>query len=148
MTRVRRMRTLQRVIDRKQQAAARDLDRVRRELHHHRARLDELAGYRNDYETDYLISMRAGFNAVCVQDYRVFLGRLDEAIRRQRELVDGLLREVQRSTEIWEREHRHSEAVNRLFTRLRDLDLVVRETREQRDADERAARSDAGRNRR
>ncbi len=140
------MQVLHRAMDLRQQAAARRLEGGRRELSLLQARLDELTTYREEYLKDYRQSMRTGFQAVAMQDYRHFLGRLDQAVNQQRALVEAAAARARQLTEGWRQEKVQTQVMGKVVDRCRVEEEQGRERREQRECDDRATRGRGGRN--
>lgn len=141
MSRVKRMQVLHRAMDLRQQSAARRLEAGRRELSVQQARLTELLAYREEYLTGYRQSMRTGFQAVAMQDYRRFLGHLERAVEQQRQLVAALATQARQLADGWRHEKMQARVMAKVVDRYRIQEAQHRDCREQRESDDRVARA-------
>ena len=83
MTRSKRMRPVQQLAQSREQKAVQKLGQSQQHLQAQQAKLEELRAYRDQYARDFEAWGGAGLGAIRMQDYRVFLSRLGEAIRQQ-----------------------------------------------------------------
>ena len=58
---------------------------VLRELQKQETQLDELINYRNQYLNAFKTASESGLSAIQMQDYRIFLQRLEDAIQQQQQ---------------------------------------------------------------
>jgi len=138
------MQAVHRAMDLRQQTAARRLEVGRRELSAQQARLEELMAYRDEYLEGYRRSMRTGFQAVAMQDYRSFLSHLERAVTQQRQLVAAMAAQARQLAEGWRQEQRQARVMAKVVDRYRIEERRSRESREQRECDDRLRRGDEG----
>ena len=103
-------------------------------------KLAELEAYRNEYAEGLRYKTDAGLNALQMRDYQAFLGRLDEAIRQQRQILEGLQAEAEQARQGWLQEKRHLSALVKLNDKHRQREYADDERREQAETNEHALR--------
>lgn len=113
---------------------SRAMARAQRRLDEEIERLDELETYRGSYRSQ--ASPAAG--SMQWTDYRNFLGRLDQAVAMQSNIVQEArqTRDVQRAR--WLERRRKKESLERVVERFRDEESAERERRLQATDDETA----------
>ncbi len=134
------MEPVVRVAGRREEDAARELAQQRELLARHEAQLQELLGYRNEY----LERLRdqagsVGVSASRLQDYRVFLDKLDTAIRQQERIVAHQQREVDRFHQRWLELRTRCNAMDKAVERMRREERREADRREQSESDEHAS---------
>lgn len=140
MTRSKRMQPVQQVAEGREQDAMHKLGQSQQYLDAQRAKLEELRAYRDQYTRDFADSGEGGVNATRMQDYRVFLNRLGEAIRQQEALLAQCENQHEENRRQWVDSRSHSQAIDKVVQRYRSEEQQVRERREQRELDEHASR--------
>jgi flagellar protein FliJ len=140
MPRTRQLKTAQRVLDDEQRRKAQTLAHSERQLNESEAKLAELQGYRADYLRDFASRAGGGMNAASARQYQAFLGRLDEALRQQSELVTRARAQQAEHLSTWRGVAQRSAAVDRAVARGHTEEQRRFERREQVDSDERAQR--------
>jgi flagellar FliJ protein len=106
-----------------------------------RARLEELRAYRDQYARDFELSGGTGLEAARIQDYRVFLNRLGEAIRQQETLLEQCCSQHEQTRQQWIETRTHSQAIDKVVHRYSREEHRQQDLREQKEQDERALRS-------
>lgn len=140
MTRSKRMQPVEHVAKGREQDAMYKLGQSQQYLDAQRAKLKELCAYRDQYANDFAASGENGFSATRVQDYRVFLGRLGEAVRQQEALVAQCEAQHEQTRQQWVTSRSHSQAIGKVIERYRAEENIVQERREQQEQDERSQR--------
>ena len=106
---------------------------VLRELEKQENQLDELINYRNQYLNAFKTASEAGLSAVQMQDYRIFLQRLDDAIQQQQQNVINGQQSTQSSQAKWMDTQNQSKMINKVVeNRQQDENQQVKK-REQRE---------------
>lgn len=146
MTRSKRMNPLVHVAEHREQAAARRLGQVQQRLQQHQARLRELMGYRDEYNLKFQQTCSVGVDVKQLQEYRLFLGRLNDAIAQQHRVVASAERDVEHARTAWLGTRTRSQALEKVRERFVAAERQEAERREQADLDERSTQN-AGRNR-
>ncbi len=101
--------------------------------------LEQLKTYRDEYVKN-SIQDDGTMDAVKLQNYRSFLGRLGDAIRQQMTLLDHARAEFENRRLEWSAKRIEAESLGRAIDRFRSEELRDAERREQRDGDDAAMR--------
>ncbi|MCA1806069.1 MAG: flagellar export protein FliJ [Xanthomonadaceae bacterium] len=141
MTRSKRMTPVVKVAENREQAAARILGEARQRLEQQQRKLDELGTYRDQYSSEFQQRSGQGMGVACLQDFRVFLARLNEAIEQQQRLVERCRQESERQRLNWLSTRTRTQALGKVVDRYRREERHQAERREQLDTDERALRA-------
>jgi flagellar FliJ protein len=123
-----------------EQTSARALAQARARVDSAAQKLAELETYRNEYIEGLHYKTRAGLNALQMKDYQVFLGRLDEAIRQQQQVLAGLEHEAGHARQSWLQEKQRLRALDRLNDRHRQKEQADHDRLEQAESNEHALR--------
>lgn len=143
MKRSERMAPVQRVLDGTERERARDMGAAQRGLGAAEARLQELQQYHMDYVRGFQQTARAGGNVMALRDFQSFLGRLEEAIRQQEQIVAQARQSVAGSTRLWQNAARQVKAVETVVDKWQGDERRHEQRLEQKDTDERAQRQSA-----
>lgn len=109
-------------------------------LREHKNKLDELINYRSEYVEKMVSVGSVGIGAGQMQDYTMFIHRLDEAIVFQRNQIKLATQQLEVKQREWQAMHTRSEALNKVVDRYRIAEVHERDKREQNENDERAQR--------
>jgi flagellar protein FliJ len=101
--------------------------------------LEQLKTYRDEYVKN-SVQDDGTMDAVKLQNYRSFLGRLGDAIRQQMTLLDHARAEFENRRLEWSAKRIEAESLGRAIDRFRSEELRDAERREQRDGDDAAMR--------
>ena len=102
-------------------------------------KVQQLQSYRDDYLRN---SQSAGpIDAVKLQNYRMFLDRLGEALRQQLKLLDAARAEYEKRRALWSEKRIEAESLGRVVDRFRKEERHAADTREQREGDDAALRA-------
>ena len=101
--------------------------------------LEQLKTYRDEYVKN-SIQDDGTMDAVKLQNYRSFLGRLGDAIRQQLTLLDRARAEFENRRLEWSAKRIEAESLGRAIDRFRSEEQRDAERREQRDGDDAAMR--------
>jgi flagellar protein FliJ len=140
MKRSERMAPVQHVLDGKERDRARDMGSAQQGLGAAESRLQELRQYHTDYLQGFQQTATAGRNALALQDFRQFLGRLEEAIRQQEQIVAQARQGVVGSTTLWRAAAQRAKAIESVVGKWQGEERRHEGRLEQKDADERAQR--------
>jgi len=134
---------LKELASRRRDVHARRLGEVTRERDEARRRLDLLVSYRSDYQGRLAQAGSRGIDRAGLQNYRAFLAQLERAIVQQEALLEGAEDNVQKARSLWAGERRRVDSFQALDER--HLSGIARNEarREQKMADEWAARASA-----
>lgn len=141
MTRSKRMQSVQHLAHNREQDAVRKLGESQQYLAAQQTKLQELRAYRDEYAKAFESSGGAGLDALRIQEYRAFLGRLNQAIQQQESLISQCSARHEQTRQQWLVTRSHSQAIDKVLERYRQQERQQEERREQRELDERAGRS-------
>ncbi|MGF6264067.1 flagellar export protein FliJ [Paraburkholderia youngii] len=122
-------------------AAAQRLGRAQRERNDVEAQLEALVQYRNEYYARFTESAQSGMPAGNMRNFQAFLDTLDAAIEQQRNVLAAASARVEMAKPDWQRQKQKLGSYEVLQARGEAAEAKVAARREQRDADEFAARS-------
>ena len=100
---------------------------------------EQLQSYRDEYVRN-STQANGTMDAVKLQNYRSFLGRLGDALRQHVKSLDAARLEFERRRALWSEKRIEAESLNRVVDRLRKEEQHVAQRREQRDGDDAAMR--------
>lgn len=129
--RARRLRKLIALVALEERVERAEMGRSQQALDSAVGRLDELNAYRATYSAMTRPGQR--MHAARWHDYRLFLARLDEAIRAQGEIVAGSRSGAERSRRSWDEKRKRLQSLEQLLERYVSYD-VARDERLQQDA--------------
>ena len=101
--------------------------------------LEQLKNYRSDYMTRSTTDP-AAVDAVRLQNFRMFLDRLGDAIRQQTEVVAGARADYEAKRMRWSEKRVEAEALGKVVERFRSDERRVQDKRDQNEMDEAALR--------
>ena len=140
MTRSKRMRPVQQLAQSREQKAVQKLGQSQQYLQAQQARLEELRAYRDQYGRDFEASGGDGLGATRVQDYRIFLSRLGEAVRQQEAVIAQCCARHEQTRRQWMESRGKSRAVDKLVDRYCLEENKQLDRKEQKEQDDRAQR--------
>lgn len=109
---------------------------VLREQQKQEIQLDELINYRNQYLNAFKTAGESGLSAIQMQDYRIFLQRLDDAIQQQQQNVINGRQNTQTSQLKWTDTRNQSKMINKVVENRQQLENQQVEKREQRELED------------
>ncbi|MCC8393183.1 flagellar export protein FliJ [Paraburkholderia sp. MMS20-SJTR3] len=121
-------------------AAAQRLGRAQRERNDVAAQLDALVQYRDEYHARFTESAQSGMPAGNMRNFQAFIDTLDSAIEQQRNLLVNANARLEAAKPEWQRQKQKLGSYEVLQARGEAAEAKVTARREQRDADEFAAR--------
>ncbi len=116
-----------------ERGAARDHGNVLRALQQHENQLNELISYRDEYLNTFNSAGANGISVIQYQDYSLFLRRLDDAIKQQRQLVTNGRADCDQSKSKWLEKRNRSKMVNKIVEKRQLSERQQQEKREQRE---------------
>jgi len=134
------MQPVQQLAQSRDQKAVQELGQSQQYLRAQQAKLEELRAYRDQYARDFEASGGAGLGATRMQDYRIFLGRLGEAIRQQEAIIEQCCARHEQTRQQWVEFNNQSQAIDKLVDRYRLEENKRLERQEQKEQDDRAQR--------
>jgi len=134
------MKPVQRVAESREQKAVQKLGQSQQYLDAQRARLEELFSYRNQYSEAFQKSSGQGLGANRLQEYRVFLARLNEAIHQQEANIAQCTCQHEQTRQQWVETRSHHQAIDKVVERYRSDEQKAKDRLEQQEQDERSQR--------
>jgi len=139
MTRTQRIQPVQRIVDDREREHAKTVALARQKVADAEAKLAELVRYREDYHRGFQKEAAAGASGLRLRDFRLFLARLDEAIRQQEQIVVRSKLEQEQQMRLWLESQRKAKALGIVVEKWRGDERRAAERQDQRETDERAA---------
>lgn len=136
--RSRRLEPIARIADHREQAAARDFGRLQEALVGQEQRLAELRAWWQEYADG--LDKQSGRGSGLMREGRLFLAQLNDAIERQRGLVEHARRDLEAARARWLASRMDHEALDKVVARCKDEEGRHARRGEQREQDECAAR--------
>lgn len=146
MDRSKRIKPVARFAQQQERDAASELGNCRNNLNEHEKKLCELIEYRDEYSRRFAENNMSSMDARVMQDNRVFLQRLNEAIEMQREQVNQGKHACNVQTETWLGRRSRANALDKVVQRYQLTDEKIKLKQEQREQDEYSARSGQNKN--
>lgn len=140
MTRAKRMKPVQSLVDGNERRLAQSLAAFERKTMEAEGKLQELERYRAEYEKQFSQRAGRGIGAVDLRDYQVFLARLAEAIRQQHAIVQRVRAERDAEHLRWQEAAKRAKALGHVVKQWQTEERRTFERREQHESDERAQR--------
>ena len=120
--------------------AARRLGQLISAEHNQKSRLKLLEEYREEYNQRFRVSSQAGMTPLAWANFMDFLGRIDEAIAQQRQIVTNSERETVQGQDHWREQNKRLKAIDTLSDRHTASERYLEGKREQKLQDEFSAR--------
>lgn len=117
--------------------AARQHGSVLNELKKQEQQLEELIGYRDQYLDTFSTVGRSGLSAIQLQDYRIFIRRLDDAIKQQKEMVLIGIRNSEESKGKWIDTRNRSKMIDKVVENRKLTESKSQDRSEQRELEDR-----------
>jgi len=134
------MQSVQHLAQNRERDAVKKLGESQQYLETQRTKLEELRAYRDQYAQSFESTGGAGLDAIRVQEYRAFLGRLNEAIQQQEAVVEQCAVRHDQARQQWMTTRSHSQAIDKVLERYRHAERKQQDRKEQQEHDERARR--------
>ncbi len=137
MTRSKKLQPVADLARQNERTAARQHGDVLRELQQHENQLNELLNYRQQYLTALNTAGQTGLSAVQLQDYRLFIKRLDIAINQQQQNVNLERQNCEFSQNSWMDKRNRSKMINKVVSSRQKTESQEQEKQEQRELEDR-----------
>lgn len=137
MTRSKKLQPVANLAKQNERTAARNHGNVLRELEQQENQLNELLNYRDQYLTALQTAGQTGLSAIQLQDYRLFLKRLDDAINQQQLNVSSERDNCESSQNKWMDKRNRSKMVNKVVSNRKKIEEQGENKREQREVEDR-----------
>lgn len=137
MTRSKKLQPVADLAKQNERTAARHHGTVLRELEQHENQLNELLNYRDQYLNALKTAGQTGLSAIQLQDYRLFLRRLDDAIKQQQLNVNTERQNCESSQNKWMDKRNRSKMINKVVNNRKKIEEQDAGKREQREIEDR-----------
>ena len=131
-----RLKPVQKIAGTREKTAAQRFGESQRNLNGHKAKLDELRQYHQEYMERFQKAMQAGISSAQLQEYRAFIAKLDEAIRQQEQMVTASQQDRSSKRNTWQQKHTRVMALDKVVERYKKAEAKTADKREQDEADE------------
>lgn len=98
--------------------------------------LDELVSYRDQYEKSFLSASQSGLSVVQMQEYRLFINRLDEAIKQQKQFVNNDQDKCEISQKEWMNKRSKCKMIDKVVENRQLTEHQAKEKTEQRELED------------
>lgn len=99
--------------------------------------LEELITYREQYSQSFLSASQSGLSAIQMQEYRIFINRLDEAIKQQQQYVNNDQHKCEISQKEWMNKRSECKMIDKIVENRQQVEHQEKEKSEQRALDNR-----------
>ncbi|THB72738.1 MAG: flagellar export protein FliJ [Gammaproteobacteria bacterium] len=136
MTRSNRMKVVHNYAQTKETEAATMASSSRNAFEQQKDRLSQLHDYRQEYWTKLSNTKSSHFNAASLQDYRIFISRIDQAIEQQQQVVNSAEQDHKIKQQDWMHKRTKAKAIETVVTNLEEKERKHAQKVEQKDMDE------------
>jgi len=140
MKRAQRLQMVQHVVDDQERRRAEALASSERRVSESEAKLMELENYHASYVRSFAMRAQRGIDAAVARDYQVFLARLEEAMRQQKQIVIRARAQRDGEKQTWQGAAQRAEVVGQMVRRFQSEAERTLDRREQSESDERSQR--------
>jgi flagellar FliJ protein len=136
MSRSKRMQPVAEMAQNNANDAAQILAIYQQRYYEKKSQLDELIAYRDDYALRFQQQGREGLNSLQMQDYNLFLERLNRAIDHQQAALKNACLDLDNRRRVWQEKHQHSRAIGKVVNRHRQQEQREKSRKDQRESDD------------
>lgn len=104
------------------------------------SKLNLLKNYRDDYSKKMQAELKAGRDVQHIRNFQLFLGKIDDAIHGQQQLVNDAMKRVQAEKKHWQDEEKKRMSFSKLEQRAEKVQQNKEAKRDQLQSDEHGAR--------
>ena len=132
-----RLRPVEQLAEKKAVTATEKMVSARNKHGSHELKLKELVSYRLEYLEQYQSRAKVGMQSGQLQQYQLFISKLDVAIEQQRIVIAQAHAVLEQSQTHWKHKHSHKKAINKAVERFKKQEVQAAEISEQAVSDER-----------
>jgi len=140
MNKSKRLQPVAEIAQQKADEAASRIAESRQKIKDRKQQLDELVEYREDYTNGLQHKRQAGLNAAQMNDYILFMERLNLAINQQQVSLDSAYSELSANRRAWQEKQQRARALENVVSRHQLSEQQAQSRREQKESDEHAQR--------
>jgi len=141
MKQAQRLQPVVKIAATQERNAAKVMGEMLRQAQEQQTQLEMLMNYRAEYFENFSVAGKAGLSAIQMQDYQVFLKRLDNAIAQQRQQLEQSRQSCEQSQNYWKGKRNHSEMMHKVMAQRNQQSQQLKNSREQKEMDDRSAMS-------
>lgn len=141
MKRAQRLEMVQNVVDDQERRRAEALAASERRVSETEVKLAELESYYASYVHGFAVRAQTGIDGNMARDYQAFLGRLEEALRQQTQIVIRARAQRDGEKQTWQGAAQRAVAVGQMVKRFQTEEARIEDQREQQESDERSSRA-------
>lgn len=138
MTRSERLAPVSQVAEKRERDAVKVMSDCQRAVDEHEKRLTELYDYRDEYSKRMQVAGRQGIDPSKLNDYSVFIRKLDDAIAFQKKEIEASKRTYEAKKSEWMALRTRSQALDKVVHKYKKEEQQIQDRREQKESDERA----------
>jgi len=112
-----------------------------RQAQQQQQQLDELINYRNYYCKSFQTASEGGLSVIQMQEYKLFISRLDDAINQQTQHVNHGKMRCDTSQKEWMQKRSQSQIIDKVIENRQQVELQDAKRREQRELENRPQKS-------
>jgi flagellar FliJ protein len=131
-----RLKPIKRIADNKEKTSARALGDSVNDKHCQEEKLQQLIKYRAEYIASMIIKTEQGMSGDQLQQYHLFLNKLDDAINQQRSAVDISEQNLTLNKNKWRSNNNRANAIKRVIGNLENKELLKSNKKESAQLDE------------
>jgi flagellar FliJ protein len=136
MTRSKRIKPVVKLAENNEQDAAATLGASRKKLQEAERKLTELVHYQDEYSRQFNQSGGQVLRGVNINEYRLFLGRLNTAIEQQQLLIEQIRLEAEQKKQNWLGKRVRAQALGKVEDKYKREEVREQDKREQKEMDE------------
>ena len=137
MSRSKKLQPIANIRKQQERDAARLHGDTLRQVGRQREQLNELVAYRDQYLKSFQLAAEAGLFAVQMQEYRLFINRLDIAIEQQQQSVTNDQKKCETSQEKWIDKRSRRKMIDKVVENRKLTEDKIKVKREQRELEDR-----------
>jgi flagellar FliJ protein len=132
-----RFQLLQKLANRYEDMAAKDLGVSVGNLDAQKLRLVELIKFREEYTSQFYQTGSLGISSAAMQSFQRFINQIDVAIEQQKQTLEYAKQDHSRKQEVWKGKHKTTQVYEKTIERCQEKEQKVQDLREQNEQDDR-----------
>jgi len=133
-----RLASVVKIAESEEQRAAQALGECQQQLELHRARLEQLVGYRGEYLKQLNERAGNGISIMQIQHYRAFISQLDRGVEEQNKVIGSVQIEIESKRREWFNKRTKTQAMDKVVSKHIYQEQIIEGKRDQKESDERA----------
>ena len=137
MSRSEKLQPIAKIRKQQERNAGRVHGETMREVEQQQKQLSELIGYRDQYEKSFQTASASGLSVIRLQEYKIFLQRLDDAIAQQQQMVNNGHSQCEASQKEWMNKRSRRKMIDKVVENRQQEERLEAEKQEQRELEDR-----------